>query len=239
MKTLNIILTVLTLLLLTAACEEVIRESGDNLQSGEVTVDAENSEYFEMTIEDALSENCSIHEESSDYVWKASEAIKIYLNGNSITSPGSGVIISGSNATITSAGTYEVSGTLTAGQIIINTEDEGVVKLVLNGADITCSESSAIYIENSPKTTIVLADNTENKLTDAANYTGLTAEEDEPNAAVFSKDDLTIEGSGSLTVKANYNNGIQGKDDRSIHPPRIEFAYGPLPSIIISQRRVR
>jgi hypothetical protein len=71
-------------------------------------------------------------------------------------------------------------------------------------------------VSNADKTVITLADGTENVVTDGAVYVFPDAETDEPNAAIFSKDDLTINGNGSLIVNANYNNGIASKDDLKI-----------------------
>jgi hypothetical protein len=140
----------------------------------------------------------------------------IELVGDSITVEGTGATVEGSVMTITSAGTYSISGTLNDGQIIVDTQDEETVYLILNGVDITSSTSAPIYVANAEKTVITLADGTENTVTDGATYVFEDAESDEPNATVFSKDDLTMNGSGSLTVNANYNNGITSKDDLKI-----------------------
>jgi hypothetical protein len=150
--------------------------------------------------------------ESTDIV---STMSYIKLEGDSITFEGSGATVNGNIVTITSAGMYSISGTLNDGQIIVDTVDEETVGLVLNGADITCSTSAPIYVINAKETVITLTDGTENYVTDGASYIFEDAE-DEPNAAVFSKDDLTINGNGSLTVNANYNNGIASKDNLEI-----------------------
>ena len=118
--------------------------------------------------------------------------------------------------TITAAGTYVVSGSLDDGQIVVDTEDKETVRLVLNGADITCSTSAPIYVKSADKIILILADGTENQVTDGDSYVLEDAESDEPNAAIFSKSDLTINGDGSLIVKANYNDGIASKDDLKI-----------------------
>lgn len=151
-----------------------------------------------------------------DSSWNSSGMSYITLKGNSITLDGSGAIVNGSKITITSAGTYSISGTLNDGQIIINTGGKETVKLVLNGADIACSTNAPIYVLNAEKTVITLADGTENYVKDGASYIFDDLVSDEPNAAIFSRDDLTINGNGSLTVKTNYNNGIQSKDDLKI-----------------------
>lgn len=150
-------------------------------------------------------------DEDLDDSWKESEAINIALSDGEIQVSGSGASATGSKLTITKAGTYVLSGSLSDGQIFVEADDEDLVRLVFNGIDISCSDSAPVYIANADKTVIILAKGSENTITDGANYT-VNADE-EPNAAVFSKDDLTINGTGKLTVTANYNNGIGCKDD--------------------------
>jgi hypothetical protein len=136
--------------------------------------------------------------------------------GDNISIEGNGADVEGNKVIINSAGTYRVSGTLSDGQIVINAGDEDNVELILNGANISCSNSSAIYVKNSKNTYIILADGTENQVTDGENYVFEDEATDEPNAAIFSKSDLFINGTGSLIVNANYNNGITSKDDLEI-----------------------
>jgi len=134
------------------------------------------------------------------------------LNGNSITvNPAGSATVDGSKVTISSAATYRISGSLTNGQVIVNVTGAGTVRLILNGVDIRCSTSSPIYVIDAKKTVIVLQASTANYITDGASYI-LEAGTDEPNAAVFSKKDLTIFGDGSLNVDANYNDAIASKD---------------------------
>ncbi|HOP10959.1 MAG TPA: carbohydrate-binding domain-containing protein [Oscillospiraceae bacterium] len=145
-------------------------------------------------------------------VAEPSDGNEIVLNGSSISASGSNVSVSGSTATITGAGTYTISGTLDDGQIIVNAGTDDLVTLILNGVDISCSYSSGIYGEQSDKIIITLAAGTQNTISDGSSYT-LEADTDEPNAALFSKDDLTLNGTGTLTVNGNYLNGILSKDD--------------------------
>jgi hypothetical protein len=140
----------------------------------------------------------------------------IQLAGDAIAFDGSGATVDGKTITITAAGTYHISGVLDDGQIRVDTEDEGTVVLVLDGADITCATSAPIYVVNAEKTVLTLADGTENHVADGATYVFADPESDEPNAAILSNDDLTINGSGALTVNANYNNGIASQDDLKI-----------------------
>lgn len=136
--------------------------------------------------------------------------------GDTITVNGSGAVVDKSKVTITSAGTYSIKGSLTDGQIIVNAGDKDKVYIILNGVNITCSNNAPIYVINSDKTVIALADNTKNYIKDGESYVFEDASQDEPNAAIFSKDDLTFTGKGTLTVDANYNNGIRSKDDLKI-----------------------
>lgn len=149
-------------------------------------------------------------EEKLDASWDEKSAVKIKLSGDTITADDENVEVDGSKVTITGAGTYVLSGTLNDGQIVVDSDDKDAVRLILNGAEITCSSSSAIWVKDG-ETIITLADGTENTLTDGAEYT-TDSEDDEPKAAVYAKDDLTFNGSGSLTVNGNYKNGIQCKD---------------------------
>lgn len=141
-----------------------------------------------------------------------SEITEIALNGASITVNGNGVILDGTTATLTSARTYRLTGTLADGRIIVNTQDDGLVRLILNGADISSSSSAPIQIVNAWKAAIILANQTDNHVADSASYVFQGPTEDEPNAAVFSKVPLYISGNGSLTVTGRYNDGIASKD---------------------------
>ncbi len=158
---------------------------------------------------DTDAENIENHDATADYTWNSSDVIPITLNGSSITVSGSGATADGSVVSITSAGTYSFSGTLNDGQIIVDTEDETIVRLILSGVDISCSNNAPIYIENAKKAMIVLGENTQNTVSDASSY---SSDEEDANAAIFSKQDLTIYGEGALIVNGNYNDGITSKD---------------------------
>jgi len=138
--------------------------------------------------------------------------IPITLNGNSISADSGSVTIAGSTATITAAGTYSISGSLSDGQIIVNSTDEKVVRLIFNGVDIHSSTSAPIYVTAAEEVILILADNTENTVSDGSSYVFAVPEDEEPNATIFSKADLSIYGNGSLTVNANFRDGINSKD---------------------------
>ncbi len=166
------------------------------------------------SVAEAQAENSNVHDDAEDYVLNDSELTQITLNGSTITVSGNGVSVDGSTATITAAGTYSLSGSLADGQIIVDTTDKATVKLILNGVDLHCSTGAAIYVLNAEETTINLADLTENVVSDETRTAAEETEsgEDDPNAAIYSKSDLTIFGDGSLTVNGNDNDGIASKD---------------------------
>ena len=142
-------------------------------------------------------------------------ATKITLSDTNINISGSGAEEKDGTVTITEGGTYVFSGSLSNGRIVVNAPDKEVT-VVLNGADITCSYSSPLYVYKSSSATVYLLKDTENKLTDGESYTYSdsysSSEDEEPNACLYSKFDLIIAGAGSLTVNANFNNGITSKD---------------------------
>ena len=170
----------------------------------------------------AASSNTNVSvSDSSDESASADVKAKITLSNNSISAEGNGVEVVDKTITINSGGTYEVSGTLEDGQIIVDSADEINVYIVFNGVDISCSNSAPIYVKSAKNTIITLADNSENYLSDGSEYLYEELNDDgtvtdEPSACIFSKDDLTINGNGTLNVVGNYNNGIASKDDLKI-----------------------
>lgn len=121
-----------------------------------------------------------------------------------------GVSISGNIITITKEGTYVLSGALSEGQIIVDA-DSAKVQIVLDNADITCASSAAIYVKNADKTFITLAEGSENILMNTAEYEAI--DDNNIDAVIFSKDDLTLNGKGTLTINSEYGHGIVSKDD--------------------------
>ena len=145
--------------------------------------------------------------------WDAAQAAVISLNGASAASEDPRVFIQGSTVTITHAGTFVLSGTLDDGCIAVAATGSDTVRLILNGASITNATGAAIYASQCQKLIVTLADGTQNMLADGGDaFAYADAGNEEPNAALFCKDDLTLNGGGALTVTAGFRNGIGSKD---------------------------
>ncbi|MFH1153030.1 MAG: carbohydrate-binding domain-containing protein [Pseudomonadota bacterium] len=157
-----------------------------------------------------------IDQETGDTQEDATGITGIALNGTRVDISGSGALADGAIITITSSGTYRITGTLSDGQIRVDAGNEADVKLVLDGAHITCSNSSPINVVKARTVTLELGDLSENIITDSDTYVYEDSEEDEPDAAIFSKADLIFQGTGTLWVNALYNDGIKSKDSLSV-----------------------
>ncbi len=192
-------------------------ESTGNTGTGTAvsTTVAEAEEYDEEDYTRVLVSEKSSSEDGVTTL-QSTSANTIYLNGSSIKSEVSGTTVDGSTVTITQPGAYILTGTLEDGQIVVDCSEKGTVELVFNNVNITNKTNSPVYIKDAKKTLIVLAEDSENTLTDAADYTYEDTDKEEPSACLFSKDDLVISGGGSLTVNANFNNGIASKDTLKI-----------------------
>ncbi|KGE20145.1 carbohydrate-binding domain-containing protein [Paenibacillus wynnii] len=169
-----------------------------------------------------MSDLVTFDEKDQSTDWSAENPVLIQLEGTSASIEGSGAEAKDGSVMITAAGTYVLSGKLTEGQVVVDVQDEGNVRLVLNGVDIHDSDSAPIYVKEAKNAMITLIAGTENVVTDGKTYVLADDSTDEPNAAIFSKSDLTINGTGKLSVLANYNNGITSKDDLKIREGTIE-----------------
>lgn len=158
--------------------------------------------------------------------YEEAECVKILLNGSSASvgsvetsadSSASGtsdtVQINGSTVTITQEGTYLLTGTLTDGMILVDAEDSAKVQLVLNGVEISNSSNAAIYVRQADKVFVTLAQGTQNTLI-TGGYTSI--DDNNIDACIFSKYDLTVNGTGNLTVNAEEGHGIVSKDDLKV-----------------------
>ncbi len=196
------------------ACSGTAADSTDTTESQQA-----------VSTEDTLSYDDMFTDRDLDVGYEESDSVKISLSDDSTTvSSGSsdnsstddtvdGVTVDGNVITITSGGTYIISGTLTEGQLVVDADDEKV-QLVLDNADITCATSAAIYVKSAGKTFITLAEGSENILMNTAEFE--TIDDNNIDAVIFSKDDLALNGSGTLTINSENGHGIVSKDDLKI-----------------------
>lgn len=171
------------------------------------TAVSENQKNIELT-DSNVDINFTDRDKSSEY--DESSAVKITLNGSGAVVSGSGVNISGSTVTITSAGTYIISGSLSDGQIVIAASDSDKVQLVLNNAEINCNTSAAVYVKSADKVFVTLPAGTTNSLGGGTEY--VQTDDNTVDGVIFSKSDLTLNGTGTLKIDADYRHGIVTKD---------------------------
>lgn len=138
-------------------------------------------------------------------------AVRIALNGDGAACDDETVQISGSTVTVTAAGTYLLSGALEDGMLIVDAAKTDKVQLVLDGASIHCATSAALYVRQADKVFLTTAAGSTNTLSCGESFVAI--DENEIDAAVFSKDDLTLNGQGALAVNAPGGHGVVCKDD--------------------------
>ena len=150
-----------------------------------------------------------------DASYDASEATTITLSDAGSTVLGAGAVVDGSTITITEAGTYVISGSLSDGRIVVDAADDAKVQIVLAGASVTSSSSAAVYAKAADKVFLTLAEGTQNALSASGSFAD-TGDGNNVDGTVFSKADLTVNGSGSLSVTSSQGHGIVCKDDLAI-----------------------
>lgn len=137
--------------------------------------------------------------------------VTVSFEAGRVTSSTADVVIDGTTATITAAGSYRITGEGNPGRLVVDAD--GAVTLLLQNLNLTSADGPAIDIRNADEVTIYLPSGTHSTLTDAAQYTGMA---DGQDAAIFSTADLVIAGEGALTVTGQYADGIASRDSLRI-----------------------
>lgn len=159
----------------------------------------------------AVSDDDMFTDRDYDSSYDESTAVKITLADGNINCSSSNVSIDGDVATVTAEGTYIISGSLSNGKIVVDADDSAKIQLVLNGVNINCETSAALYVKNADKVFVTLAQGSENTLSNSADFVAI--DDNNIDSVIFSKSDLSFNGSGTLTVNAAYGHGIVSKDD--------------------------
>ena len=164
--------------------------------------------------EDAEQNSDSVYftENDQNADWDTSDATTITLTGDGAEISGTGAYTNDGNVVITNAGYYVVSGSLTDGYLSVDAYDSSKVFILLRDADIHCSDNACIRVDQADKVFLTLAEGSQNTLTCGSAYSD-EALTDGTDGAIFAHDDLTINGSGSLAVTAEYRHGIAANDD--------------------------
>lgn len=145
--------------------------------------------------------------------YEESGAVYVTLSDDGITGETDGVAINGQMVTITAEGTYIFSGTLSEGQIVVDA-DNAKVQIVFDNVDITCASSAAVYVKSAEKVFVTLAEGSQNTLRNTDEYVAI--DDNNIDAVIFAKSDLTLNGTGSLTIISAEGHGIVSKDDLKI-----------------------
>lgn len=193
----------------SASSSDESKDSSDSAESTDSKTDSSTSSddtENQLTADDMFSDR--------DLSGEYSECVDITLSGSAASCPDSSVTVADGSITITKAGTYKLSGTFT-GQIIVNAGDSDKVQLVLDNASITKDGSAALYAINADKVFVTTVSGTENTLTSTGEFTS-SDNETNVDGAVFSKSDITFNGSGTLNVTCESKHGIVTKDDLKI-----------------------
>lgn len=179
-----------------AACSSDSSKSDvENTQNSETASTSEDGKI----VTSRLDTSDMFSDRDKEIGYDETQSVSIELADNGITATADTVGISDSIVTIKDEGTYILTGTLSDGQVVIDADGKKV-QLVLNGVDITSKSSAAIYVKAADKVFITLADKSENNI----------------DGAIFSKDDITLNGEGTLAVTSQAGNAITSKNDLKV-----------------------
>ena len=187
------------------------KSSTDNIVSTETEVNAEETAAQSET--GTFSSADMFTERDLAGTYEESEAVYVTLSDDGITGETAGVAINGQTVTITEEGTYVFSGTLSEGQIVVDADD-AKVQIVLDNVDITCATNAAVYVKSADKVFVTLAEGSQNTLRNTDEY--VAVDDNNIDAVIFSRSDLTLNGTGSLTIVSAEGHGIVSKDDLKI-----------------------
>ncbi|MBE6940252.1 MAG: carbohydrate-binding domain-containing protein [Ruminococcaceae bacterium] len=143
--------------------------------------------------------------------YDAAAAVSVELQGTSAQASSDSVKVEDGTVRLTQEATYVLSGTLTDGMLVVDAPDTAKLHLIFDGVNITSETSAALYILEADKVVVTLAEGSENTLANGGSFVAI--DENNIDGALFSKQDLTFNGSGSLTVTSPAGHGIVCKDD--------------------------
>lgn len=182
--------------------EDTVTEGSDS----SVTLSA--SEVPDLTLEDMFTER------DGDFSYDVENCISVELTGDTATSDSPSVTVDSGTVTVTENKTHVFTGSLENGMIIVDADENAKIQLVLNGVDISKDGCAAIYVKNADKVFVTAAENTVNRISSSGEF--VQVDDNNVDAAVFSKQDLTVNGEGTLEISSSNGHGIVSKDDIAI-----------------------
>ncbi|MBQ4436058.1 MAG: carbohydrate-binding domain-containing protein [Clostridia bacterium] len=217
-KLLTLPALVLSAALIFSACGQTTEQTTSG-NTGSSAINLVSTGTGNSSVKTVLQADSSLYDESFSSrdlsgEYEESEAVTISLSGTGAEASSGSVQISGSTVTITAAGTYILSGTLNNGSVIVNADKEDKVQLVLDGVTIHSDSFAAIYVVQADKVFLTLAEGSVNTLSNGGTFSQI--DDNNVDGVIFSKDDLTLNGSGTLTVTSPAGHGIVGKDEVTI-----------------------
>ena len=184
--------------------------SAGSTETADVVTESQTETAEVSNIDGILDSSDMFTNRDKEIGYDEESAIAINLSDGASTADSDSVVIDGDTITITEEGTYILSGSLTNGQIVVEAEN-AKVQLVLDNADISCETSAAIYVKDADKVFITTTDGSTNTVCTSGEFEAI--DDNNIDAAIFSKSDLTLNGAGSLEVTCENGHGIVSKDD--------------------------
>lgn len=208
------------------ACSFSGEKGSGNAQATQDSSSSENSSQASGSLDDAAAqknENSISHGITIDDIFSnrdlsgeydAGESISIELSDSNISASSDTVTVDGGDITLAQEGTYIFSGSINNGRIIVDAGKSDKIQLVLNNASVTSQSSAAIYVKKADKVFVTLAEDTQNTLSNGGTFN--SEGDDKIDAVIFSKDDLTLNGAGTLSIASPAGHGVESKDELRI-----------------------
>lgn len=207
MKRRNMIVAFLAGALLITGCgkNQTDQASGIGTETTKTAQEDVNS-FLEQ-----LDTSSMFTERDMEQGYEAEGSVTVHLEDGKSTADSDAVQIQENVIRITEEGTYILDGTLTDGMVMVEAADTAKIQLVLNQVTLTSKDSAAIYVKSADKVFVTTKEGTENYLTNGGTYTAI--DENNIDAVIFSKSDLTLNGTGNLQITAGEGHGVVSKDD--------------------------
>ena len=180
-------------------------------KNNETSVKTENAQTTVSSAVTASSFSADEIFSDKDYKTDYDSFVTVELADGNTYADGNGITVNGDVVTVNSAGAYLFKGSLSNGQIIVDVKDDEKVQLIFDNADITSEGSAAVYVKNGDKVFVVFKENSVNKLASKGEY--VQFDENNIDAAVFSKSDITFTGNGKIEITSESGHGVVSKDD--------------------------